>query len=459
MTYLTTFDGPVTAVNTLNQTYLPGLRARLVDATTTDTIATLLSPGRRRINFMNAHCFNVMARDRQYAAAVKSANLLLPDGIGVALAAKMTGQALKENLNGTDFIPALLEQAAKNGKSVYLFGGTPGTADTAAQNLIHKIPGLQIAGTRDGYAEAQNEAEVIADINASGADIVLVALGVPMQELWLHRNAPYLDADLTMGVGAALDFFAGNVVRAPAWVRKAKSEWVWRLAMEPRRLAKRYLEGNFSFLARAAKQSMATWTPASVAKRLLDITVALCALVLLSPILLLTALAIKTESKGPALFTQTRVGKDGRPFTMIKFRSMVSDAEALRSSVLEQSDRDGICFKSKSDPRITRVGRFIRRTSIDELPQILNVLRGQMSIVGPRPALPCEVEVYPQRALGRLAVKPGITGVWQVSGRADVSFDQMVEMDLAYASSRSVLLDVILICMTFRAVISGRGAH
>jgi len=459
MTYLPTFDGPLKPVHTLRETYLPSLRTTLVDASTSETITALLAPGRRRVNFMNAHCFNVMARDRQYATAVKSADFLLPDGIGVDLAAKMTAQDLTANLNGTDFIPALLREAAKMGKSVYLFGGTPGTADKAANNLVHKIPGLRIAATRDGFSQAQNDAEIIADINASGADIVLVALGVPMQELWLHRNAPYIDADLTMGVGAALDFFAGNVTRAPAWVRKAKCEWVWRLALEPRRLAKRYLQGNVSFLARAAKHTVGTFTAASVANRILDITVSIAALLLLSPILALTALAIKAESKGPAIFTQTRIGKNGRPFTMIKFRSMVTDAEALRANVLAQSDREGICFKSKSDPRITRVGRFIRRASIDELPQILNVLRGQMSIVGPRPALPSEVDAYPKRAFGRLAVKPGITGVWQVSGRANVSFEQMIEMDLEYATKRTFLLDLILIGMTFRAVLSGRGAH
>jgi exopolysaccharide biosynthesis WecB/TagA/CpsF family protein len=459
MSYLPTFNGPRTPANTLRETYLPSLLVTLVDATASETIATLLAPGRRRVNFMNAHCFNVMARDRQYATAVDSADFLLPDGIGVSLAAKMTGQALAANLNGTDLIPTLLKEAAKTGKSVYLFGGTPGTADNAANNLINEIPGLKIAGTRDGYAGAQNDADVIADINASGAGIVLVALGVPMQELWLHRNAPYIDAKLTMGVGAALDFFAGNVARSPAWVRKAKCEWVWRLALEPRRLAKRYLVGNVSFLARAAKQTAGTLTAASVASRILDVTVSLCALALLSPIFALTALAIKAECKGPALFTQTRIGKNGRPFTMIKFRSMVTDAEALRDNVLAHSDREGICFKSKTDPRITRVGRFIRRASIDELPQILNVLRGQMAIVGPRPALPSEVDAYPRRAFGRLAVKPGITGVWQVSGRADVGFDQMVELDLAYASSRGILLDLIIIVMTFRAIMTGHGAH
>lgn len=138
---------------------------------------------------------------------------------------------------------------------------------------------------------------------------------------------------------------------------------------------------------------------------------------------------------------------------------MTTDAETRRAALLASSDREGVCFKSRHDPRVTRVGRFIRRFSIDELPQILNVLRGEMAIVGPRPALPCEVAAYPARALGRLAVKPGITGVWQVSGRATIGFDQMVEMDLSYADSRTLMLDLILILKTFGAVTSGRGAY
>jgi exopolysaccharide biosynthesis WecB/TagA/CpsF family protein len=459
MTYLPSFDGPLTAVSAVPQTFLPSLRTKVVDAAPMDAIRALLSPGRRRVNFMNAHCFNVMARDRQYAAAVHSADLLLPDGFGVALAAKMSGHSLTANLNGTDLIPALLAQAAREGKSVFLFGGTRGTAAAAADKLVHSTPHLRIAGVRDGFAQARDDAAVIADINASGADIVLVALGVPMQEVWLHRNAPYLDAALTLGVGAAFDFLAGNVARAPRWVQKARCEWIWRLAMEPRRMAKRYLKGNPEFLARAARQALGTVTPASIAQRSLDIAVASTALVLLSPLLLLTALAVQLDTSGPALFTQTRVGKNGRPFTIFKYRSMGTDAEARRATLLDNSDRSGICFKSKSDPRITRVGRVIRRLSIDELPQILNVLRGDMAIVGPRPALPCEVDAYPKHALERLSVKPGITGVWQVSGRADVGFDQMITMDLDYARSRNVLLDVIVICMTFRAVLTSRGAH
>ena len=438
---------------------LPALDLALVDATPDHAISHLLSPGRRQAFFMNAHCCNTRRRNADYARAVARADVLLPDGIGVELAAKMSGQNLTANLNGTDLVPALLEKAARMGKSVYLFGGTPGTADAAAASLIHTIPDLRIAGTSNGYNDAADTERVIADINDSGADIVLVALGVPMQELWLYRYAHRLNAPLTLAVGALFDFLAGKVVRAPKLVRRAKMEWVWRLAQEPRRLAKRYLAGNVAFLAHAGFRVAARTPVADVQRRFLDITLSASALLLLSPFLALTALAIKADSRGPVFFKQTRVGRNGKPFTIFKFRSMSTDAEARRADILASSDREGVCFKSRTDPRVTRVGRIIRRFSIDELPQILNVLRGEMAIVGPRPALPCEVEAYPKRAMGRLAVKPGITGVWQVSGRATIGFDQMVEMDLSYASSRTLLLDLVLIFQTFGAVMSGRGAY
>jgi exopolysaccharide biosynthesis WecB/TagA/CpsF family protein len=435
------------------------LGLNIVDTTAEIAINALLEPGHRRAFFLNAHCHNVMTTDRAYAAAMLRADAILPDGLGVELAAKMAGRDLTANLNGTDFVPALLQVAAARGLSVYLFGATPGTADAAANTLILRCPGLRIAGTRDGFAGAQDAEAVIADINQSGADIVLVALGVPAQELWLDTHAHRLNARLSLGVGALFDFLAGNVSRAPLWVRKSKMEWVWRLAMEPGRMAKRYLVGNVSFMARATRIALNQLRVNDVIKRGMDVTIASAALILLSPLFLATMIAIRLDSKGPVFFQQSRVGLKGIPFPVFKFRSMHVDAEARRAELLKSSDREGICFKSRNDPRITRVGRFIRRFSIDELPQIVNVLRGEMSIVGPRPALPQEVAAYPARAFGRLAVKPGITGIWQVSGRADIGFEKMIDMDLSYAKSYSPLLDMILIALTFRAVISGRGAY
>ena len=431
----------------------------VVDATTAQTVDHLLSGAVRSVFFLNAHCANLRARNRTYAAALARADMILPDGIGVELAARMTGAGLTENLNGTDFTPALLHQAARRGQSVFLFGARPGTAERAATTLCRTIPGLRVAGTRDGYEGAVDADAAIAQINASGADILLVAMGVPQQELWIDAHLPDLKPHLVLGVGALFDFLAGTVSRAPVVVRKARLEWLWRLAQEPRRLAKRYLIGNATFMARAAAHAVQNAGQGAIAKRALDVVLSGAALVALAPLLLMVTVLIRVDSKGHALFRQTRVGRDGKPFTIYKFRSMHVDAEDRLAAIRAQSDRDGICFKSRHDPRITRVGRILRRTSIDELPQILNVFLGHMSVVGPRPALPSEVAAYPAAALERLSVRPGITGLWQVSGRADISFDKMIHMDVAYVRSKSTLLDLMLLLLTVRAVVSGRGAY
>jgi lipopolysaccharide/colanic/teichoic acid biosynthesis glycosyltransferase len=193
-------------------------------------------------------------------------------------------------------------------------------------------------------------------------------------------------------------------------------------------------------------------------KRPLDLLLTLPGLVALLPVFLIVALAIKLTSPGPVFFVQTRVGLLGKPFGILKFRSMYQDAEARRAAVLALSDRKGLCFKSRNDPRITPIGRFLRRFSLDELPQLFNVVKGDMSLVGPRPALPEEVENYPLAALERLAVLPGITGVWQVSGRAEIGFDQMVDLDIAYARNGGLMTDLSILARTTGAVIGGRGA-
>ncbi|WGW02398.1 WecB/TagA/CpsF family glycosyltransferase [Tropicibacter oceani] len=449
---------PTRALPTLPRRAVLGLP--LVDCGRAQVISALLSGQIRSVCFVNAHCVNVAARDRAYAAALARADALLPDGIGIELAARMAGGGpLAENLNGTDLTPALLRRAAEQGKSVFLLGGRPGTAERAAARLARDIAGLRIAGTRDGYDGVRDSARALAAINASGADILLVAMGVPMQELWIDRHLDRLTPGLVLGVGALFDFLAGNVQRAPAPVRRVRMEWAWRLLQEPRRLAGRYLLGNASFLARALGRSLQAAGREAVIKRTLDIAVSALLLMLLAPLLLGVAAIIRLESPGPVIFRQTRVGRGGRPFTIYKFRSMYMDAEARQARMRGLSDREGICFKARNDPRVTRIGRILRRFSIDELPQVLNVLFGHMSMVGPRPALPGEVAAYPDHAFERLRVRPGITGLWQVSGRADIGFERMIDMDLAYVRSRPLLLDLLLMLMTARTVISGRGAY
>lgn len=207
------------------------------------------------------------------------------------------------------------------------------------------------------------------------------------------------------------------------------------------------------------KQCLSPPRPVPHWKRPLDLMLVIMGLLAIWPLLLGIAFAVRMSGPGPVFFVQTRIGRGGVPFGMIKFRSMHADAEARRAALLAHSDRDGICFKSRSDPRITPVGRVLRRLSLDELPQIFNVLRGEMSLVGPRPALPEEVRAYPPHALERHAVLPGLTGLWQVSGRAEVGFDDMVRMDVAYARDGRLSNDLSILARTVSAVLSGRGAY
>lgn len=193
-------------------------------------------------------------------------------------------------------------------------------------------------------------------------------------------------------------------------------------------------------------------------KRSLDVALAGTMLVLAAPLLLALAAAVRIDTPGPALFGQRRIGRGGRPFTMLMFRSMVKDAPSARYEVFPEA-RAKALFKPRHDPRVTRVGRFLRKTSLDELPQVINVLRGQMSLVGPRPQIPDEVSAYDEYAYNRLLAKPGMTGLWQVSGRSNLGFEEMVMLDTYYVGHWSVGLDLKILLRTIPAVIKGEGAY
>ncbi len=199
--------------------------------------------------------------------------------------------------------------------------------------------------------------------------------------------------------------------------------------------------------------------PQMLLKSVLDRIGAALGLLVLAPVLLLIGAAVRLGSEGPALHRQVRQGRHNRPFTLWKFRTMVVDAERHKHRLLGANEHDGPMFKMRRDPRVTRVGRLLRRTSLDELPQLVNVLRGDMSLVGPRPPLPDEVSRYDERELRRLAVRPGLTGLWQVSGRSDLSWQETVSLDLWYVDNWSVATDLGLMARTLRAVADGRGAY
>lgn len=195
-------------------------------------------------------------------------------------------------------------------------------------------------------------------------------------------------------------------------------------------------------------------------KRILDFVLALLGVIILLPLFVLLASVIKIEDhKGPIIFKQIRMGKDGQKFYMYKFRSMVTNAEDLKISLVNQNEATGPVFKIKHDPRVTKIGRFIRKTSIDELPQLLNVLKGDMSLVGPRPPLPEEVAQYTSYEIQRLSVTPGLTCYWQVSGRSNTSFDRWVELDLKYIKERNFFIDIKLIFKTVFVLFGSKDAY
>ena len=444
------------------------------------------------MSFVNADCLNLAFIHADYREILQQSDRVLPDGIGIHVACRMKKLRLRANLNGTDMFPRLCQRAAENGTSIYLLGARPEIAQAAAEAMVARYPGLVIAGTHHGYFNEEQSSDIISDINNSGADILCVAMGAPHQERWLARHAGELNPPLRMGVGGLFDYYSGRVRRAPQWVREIGMEWVWRIAMEPRRLWKRYVVGNPLFLYRAyryndpdlltpeivqsalernragRKVSAAAkrifrrvfYATGAAIKRTMDFMAAAVAILLLSPFLLLLCLAIKLESPGGIFFNQTRIGAGGEPFKMWKFRSMYQDAEARKAALMAQNEmQGGVIFKMKDDPRITRIGKFIRRASIDELPQLWNVLIGDMSLVGPRPPVPSEVAEYTLSDRRRLHVKPGITCIWQVSGRSTIPFDQQVELDVDYMHTQSVWTDIKLLLKTLPAVFKGTGAY
>ena len=196
-----------------------------------------------------------------------------------------------------------------------------------------------------------------------------------------------------------------------------------------------------------------------VIKRVIDVVCSFVGVLVLSPLFVVIAIIIKFTSKGPVFFSQKRVGRDGKEFKMYKFRSMVVNAEELKEKLASQNEMSGPMFKMKDDPRVTKVGKFIRKTSIDELPQLLNVLKGDMSLVGPRPSLPKEVAQFEDWMYRRLEVKPGLTCYWQVSGRNNIDFEDWMKLDIKYVDERSTWIDIKLIFKTVFVLFGDKNAH
>ena len=438
------------------------------------------------IFYVNADTINQAYSRRSLRNILTKSSSVFPDGCGIKMACKIMKRPLKENLNGTDMFPEICKMAQEEKLSIFLYGAKEGVALNMKNKLLKKYPTLKVVGAINGYNFHDNE--VVNMINHLNTDIVFVAKGAPIQEEWIDTYSHQIKAPIIIGVGGLFDFYSENIPRAPIWMRKIGIEWTYRLMQEPQRLFKRYIIGNPLFLIRIylwnkkekakclnmynevtkrksscfslVNLSLITYYMYPVLKRFLDLIASSLAIIVLSPLLLLTALLIRLESKGPILFYQSRVGFNGKLFNMYKFRSMVQNAEALKKSLQETNEsKGGITFKMKDDPRITKVGKVLRKWSIDELPQLFNVLRGDMSLVGPRPPVPSEVNEYASDDLKRLHVVPGITCYWQISGRSEIPFKQQVDLDKKYISTCSLWADIKILFGTIPAVFACKGAY
>jgi len=445
---------------------------------------------KKSVYFVNADCLNKSQNNQEYKQILQKGDYILPDGSGINIACNILDNPLKENLNGTDLFPFICSLAQKQSYKIYLYGAKEGIAQKVKDELEKKYENLQIVGVHHGYVQNKDIPKLIQNINQSKADILFVALGASVQELFIEKYKKQIDAKLFFGVGGLFDFYSKSIKRAPLFIREIGFEWTFRMLQEPKRMWKRYIIGNPRFLYKVFQYKKSLnknklidtylrnydqnnfqyryknilWklklNCSSLFKRFMDIFISSVMLFLLLPLFCLLGLIIRIESKGSVLFSQHRVGKKGKIFKMYKFRSMIIDASFLQAELVEKNEsKDGVTFKMKEDPRITKVGKFIRKTSIDELPQLFNVLIGEMSLVGPRPPIQSEVEQYSIEDRKRLDIKPGITCIWQVSGRSEIPFKQQVIMDKKYIKEHGVLYDIILLLKTIPAVLFSKGSY
>ncbi len=697
----------------------PGVRSRLlgidIDSLTADEFlarvdAYVASRTPHQVAYLNADCLNQCWSNRAYREVIAASDLVYADGMGVVWASRLFGHPLPERLNANDLLPQFCQRAEAKGHRIFLLGGENGVAEKAARDLKSKYPKLLISGCHHGYFREEETPAVIDKIREARPDILIVGMGAPKQETWIHRHLLELGIPVVWGVGGLLDYSAKGLKRAPVWMRQAGLEWLWRLCLEPRRLWKRYLLGNILFTFRVGFlviadmlsaaiawftaygirstyiQEMAslpeylrkqinpihsyilalpiiiiTWivicasldlyrrqylrtaidelgaivkmcflfliTSMAVAfllkdlqlgrsvlilssflafffmvitrlvwarieksmfqegigrvrtlivgtgqyaqqaierlltdpvkkydilgvldnqhesgesiygqpvldkvenlaewaknlavdeiifadpslekrqllnlvascgeqtavrqfnivtdlfgvitdraffnsedditfkvlrqgglspfektcKRALDIGIAASMLIVTLPFFPIICLLIRLSSPGRTIFRHTRIGLNGKPFIMYKFRTMYKDVNEYQEAPIQ-----------KDDPRVIPIGRWLRRTSLDELPQLFNVLKGEMSMVGPRPEMPFIVDSYEPWQRRRLAVLPGITGLWQISGRKDLPLHSNLEYDFYYIQNQSLLFDLIILLKTIPVVLFGKGAY
>lgn len=438
--------------------------------------------------------------DPRFRKVINNADLVVPGGVPIVWMLRALGLKSQQRVYGPELMLHVCEAAARHELPIGLYGGSERALDRLQTQLRSHYPGLPIA-----YAcsppfrppTPEEEANTLSEIRQSGCRVLFVGLGCPKQERWMARQRGKLPA-VMLGVGAAFDFLSGEKPRPFPWMQAMGLEWLFRWVTEPRRLFFRYAYHNPRFIVLAACQLLLACWPKElrpraahmaqigqpmeddaleerlelrfeeslrqkriyqILKRAIDVTGAVILLPLLAPVLLVIGGLVAATSSGPVIFRQSRAGYRGREFTMYKFRTMRQEDRAEAPAAKGHPSGRGILVKGKRDPRVTPVGRFLRATSLDELPQVFNVLKGEMSFVGPRPLLSFMLAPYPEFARTRALVRPGITGLWQVRDRENnTSAEAMRLHDLEYISQFSLRSDLAILWRTLFVVVAGNGA-
>ncbi len=430
-----------------------------------------------------------------YRAVINQADLVTPGGMPLVWMLRALGLKGQTRVYGPELTLKVCQAASMHGVPVGLYGGTNAAVTLLSDRLRVKIPELRITYVHSPpfhpLTDKERE-EVIEQIKRSECRILFVGLGCPKQERWMAEHRSVLPV-VMLGVGAAFDFLSGQKPQAPGWMQRLGLEWLFRLCSEPKRLWFRYLYHNPRFVllafgqlirerilhvpanhqslpkaseaessfeeTRELKKALAQKQIQVCFKRLFDLIASTIALILLAPLFLVIALLITLTSPGPVFFHQKRDGYRGRDFRMWKFRSMQARHDDAMVTAQQTAAAEGKLIKLERDPRVTRLGKVLRVTSLDELPQLFNVLKGEMSLVGPRPLVPFMLDPHPAFRRTRALVRPGITGLWQIRDRENnTSALSMMKHDLEYIERFSLALDGEILLRTIRVVFSRKGA-
>lgn len=470
-----------------------GVVFNALDADTfTNWIAqSLFTPSNQTIIFTDAIALNHIGKDKLAFEMLRHADLVIPKGRGLKLMLKQTAASHANAAPSEQLYQELLSEIEHRTLKVSFLVSKVSHASRLENLFAQLYPSLEyeIIIIDNAYRFSTNE--LAAQLERVDTRVVISCLPSPIQERMLSRLNRHLHNQLLIGAGEG---FIGSLEELPNKARNKLHKFLSALRRRRQSILlrphhwlsylSRWLENIFNrtenhkglnasltrngWQTRLLRLSIAlkAWSFRSrrhlsyFIKRLLDLLGVGTGLLMLLPLLIGVGLIIKFSSPGPIFYSQIRVGLRGKTFRMWKFRSMYTDADKRKAELEAQNEMaGGVLFKMKKDPRITPIGRIIRRLSIDELPQLFNVLTGEMSLVGPRPALPKEVAEYPVLARARLEVKPGLTGLWQISGRSDLPFDKQVLLDTAYVHTQSTSNDIKLIAKTIPAVIGGKGAY